>query len=138
METIEQNKLFLSNHGTTGKIMALGVMGDRKFRRTIENQLVNYGGIGTRAQFHQLYDNFGYYVIDLDNFKSGLIDYYRVKYWIDNRESLSWEDILDGAGKYYYTSGANKFYNSIVIEDFMRMKKGKDVHFYYSGLKYES
>ena len=53
---------------------------------------------------------------------------------MENRKTISWDDILSGVGRAFYTHKANKWFDSITRENFMRYSKGTENHFYYSKM----
>lgn len=133
------NKLYLSEYGTAGKVYALGIQGDQKFQTETFNFLQNYGVIGETAQFHPMFDNFGYCVVEKDMLYFGLVCLERNLYWIKNRCSIkgrdifNWQSILDGAGRFYYKHLANKAFKSIIYENFMQYLKATDNHYFRTG-----
>jgi len=140
------NKLYLSEYGTAGKVYALGIQGDQKFQTETFNFLQNYGVIGETAQFHPMFDNFGYCVVERELLYHGLVCLERNLYWINKRCSVqknkntlgkrdlfNWQSILDGAGRYYYKHLANKAFSSIIEENFMQYLKATDNHYFRTG-----
>lgn len=128
------DELFLSEYGTMGKGMALGVKGSKQFLLKIENLLINYGVIGENARYHPLFGNFGYFVINPDKLLYGMQNACMVDYWMENRKTISWDDMLTGVGRAFYTHKAKKWFDSIKREDFMKYSKGTNNHFYYSKM----
>lgn len=134
-----KNQLYLSEYGTAGKVYALGIQGDQKFQTETFNFLQNYGVIGETAQFHPMFDNFGYCVVEKDMLYFGLVCLERNLYWIKNRCSIkgrdlfNWQSILDGAGRFYYKHLANKAFSSIIEENFMQYLKATDNHYFRTG-----
>lgn len=129
-----KDELYLSEYGTMGKGMALGIKGSKQFLRKMENLLINYGVIGETARYHQVFGNFGYFVVNPEKLYYGMLNACMVDYWIENRKTISWDDILSGVGRAFYTHKANKWFDSIIQENFMRYSKGTENHFYYSKM----
>jgi len=135
-----KNQLYLSEYGTAGKVYALGIQGDQKFQTETFNFLQNYGVIGETAQFHPMFDNFGYCVVEREKLYYGFVCLERNLYWQENRYSLKgrtifgWDDILNGAGQHYYKQKADKAFNSIIRENFMQYFKTTDNHYFRTGI----
>lgn len=134
-----KNQLYLSEYGTAGKVYALGIQGDKKFQTETYNFLQNYGVIGETAQFHPMFDNFGYCVVEREKLYFGFVCLERNLYWINKRCSIkgrdifNWQSILDGAGRFYYKHLADKAFNSIIEENFMQYFKTVDNHYFRTG-----
>lgn len=128
------DELILSEYGTAGKIMALGVRGSNKFLRQTENMLINFGIIGTNARYHPMYSNFGYFVVDLQKLEYGMQNVCMTDYWLENRKKVSWDDMLAGVGRAFYMLKFKRWFDSIKREDFMQYMKGSNNHFFYSKM----
>ena len=128
------DKLFLSEYGTAGKVMALGIQGSKTFRTKIENMLINFSIVGLNAQYHPLFDNFGYFVVDPQKLYYGMENTCMVDFWIENRKKYTWDNILSGVGRAFYKLKAKRWFESITREDFMHYTKGTNNHFFYSKM----
>lgn len=125
------NKYLLSEYGTAGQILALGVQGDNRFQTLAHNFLVNYGVISPYAKKHQLFNNFCYFVVDINKYRQGLYEYFMNLYWIDNRA----KGAKIGDGRILCIQKVRDFVSDIKRENFMQFEKTKDTHYYYAGNK---
>ena len=141
-ENSTPNKLFLSEYGTHGKIYALGVQGDRKFIHQTHNFLINYGVVGETAMFHPIFENFGYFVIDIEKYKIGLEVLFRNLLWIKERDEnkVCYEDFLYGKNRILnrqkIKNQVKDHMDSLILENFMEFTKTKDSHLYFTKMKY--